>query len=42
MAHAQTTIEGRLAYAKQENIPSDIKDKMNAVKTITIKQLKWT
>lgn len=43
MVQAQTkTVEGKLAYAKQQNTPSDTKDKMNAVKTMTIKQLKQT
>lgn len=40
MVQAQTTIEGKPAYAKQQNTPSDIKDKMNTVKTMTIKQPK--
>lgn len=42
MVQAQTTIEGKPAYAKQKNAPSDIKDKIKAVKTMTIKQPKWT
>lgn len=42
MVQAQTTtIEGKLAYAEQQNTPSDIKDKMNAVKTMTIMQPVW-
>lgn len=41
MVQAQTkTIEGKLAYAKQQNTPSGTKHKMNAVKTMKIKQLK--
>jgi len=42
MVQAQTaTIKGKLAHVKHQNMPSDIKDKMNAIKTVAIKQGQW-
>lgn len=36
-----TTIRGKLAYVKHQNTPSEIQDKMNAIKTMAIKQQQW-
>lgn len=42
MVQAQTTIiMGKLTYVKHHNTASDIKDKMNVIKTMAIKPWQW-